>query len=92
MKNLFKICMLMSLLLMGSCQSESGSEKSKSKSLVVDESAIDVEVVKQVEIKNIKEQLNSGDYSLSISELDDLKSEGLLTDDEYQELTQITQN
>lgn len=79
---------------MSSCQSEKASSDSKSKSsdVVVDESAIDVEKLKVTEIKNIKEQLNSGDYSLSKSELDELKTEGLLTEEQYQELTQITKN
>lgn len=86
-------CLFFTLItvLLTSCQSEKGSSD-EVRSVKVSESAIDVEAVKKVEIQNIKEQLNSGNYSLSKSELEDLKSEGLLTEEDYLELSKIVQN
>jgi len=68
------------------------SEGDSSSKVKLSESSIDVEAVKKVEAGKINSDLNTGTYSLTLSELNELKTEGVLSEEDFQELSKLALN
>ncbi|WP_412473280.1 hypothetical protein [Halobacteriovorax sp. YZS-1-1] len=89
MKNSFLILLFCSSTLISCIEKEkslSGGDKSEpsSKSSFIQE--------KKEEIKDLKEELSDTAYSLSKTELDELKADGAISEEDYQELLLLTSN
>ena len=82
-----KIFLLLTTLILFSCSGgteDSGDVSARPQSLSLEQQ-------KQQEIEHMKESLNSGSYSLTKAELDQLKAEGAISDSDYQELIKLAQ-
>lgn len=81
MKNAVLLFLVLSL---GACSPSGGGGSSSSSQISSSASSAE-------KMKEIKEQALASGHSLSLQEIDYLKKEGLVTDEEYQELLELAQ-
>ena len=89
MKNSFIVLAFCSLSLFGCIEKEKSISKDKSSKVSSSSSFVQE---RQEEITELKEELEDTAYSLSKSELDELKADGAISEEDYQELLLLTSN
>ncbi len=89
MKNSFIVLAVFGISLIGCIEKEKAVSTDKSTKVNPSSSFIQD---RQEEITGLKKELEDTAYSLSTSELDELKADGAISEEDYQELILLTSN
>ncbi|WP_412470136.1 MULTISPECIES: hypothetical protein [unclassified Halobacteriovorax] len=89
MKNSFIVLVFCSFLLISCIEKETSISKDKNSEVSSSSSFVQE---RKEELTELKKELNDTPYSLSRSELDELKADGAISEEDYQELLLLTSN